>query len=407
MICVNVREAPPPRPRGAGVLQPGRGREPISQGGGLTGFSAGTGVGSGLARRGGGDVLRRAPRMYDSDGGGGTGPGGGARLSELLPRFLRLSALVATELGEETGARTPVRPAPGWYMLLAGLLTRAALEGYLYAGWSGLKPVEVLLGVGLGFQEGEYAEEDDGELEPWLLPFEPEGMPRLRAALRVLFPVHASALSSSSSTPSNPDIVPREEDEDEASYAREMRARLARFIDVPSGTPDLSTHMEDLAWTFPAEPVERAALRFCESLSKWRGKPELETYRARPPSSANGPAPTPAPPADESVWRGIRRWFKIPPPSVMAERARANSANAQVLVPLAPRPPIPQLSTSSSGLTGAGVYGMMQSPGALHMQGSSPPYGLHHGDNPRKRAWETSGLQVPESVPPRQRSTLR
>ena len=35
--------------------------------------------------------------------------------------------------------------------------------------------------------------------------------------------------------------------------------------------------MEDLAWQYPAEPVERAALRFCEAIAKWRGKPELET----------------------------------------------------------------------------------------------------------------------------------
>ncbi len=37
--------------------------------------------------------------------------------------------------------------------------------------------------------------------------------------------------------------------------------------------------MEDLAWQYPAEPVERAALRFCEAVAKWRGKPELETVR--------------------------------------------------------------------------------------------------------------------------------
>lgn len=35
--------------------------------------------------------------------------------------------------------------------------------------------------------------------------------------------------------------------------------------------------MEDLAWQFPAEPVERAAVRFCEAVARWRGKPELET----------------------------------------------------------------------------------------------------------------------------------
>lgn len=37
--------------------------------------------------------------------------------------------------------------------------------------------------------------------------------------------------------------------------------------------------MEDLAWQFPAEAVERAAVRFCEAIARWRGKPELETVR--------------------------------------------------------------------------------------------------------------------------------
>ncbi|KAI0267879.1 hypothetical protein BC834DRAFT_63103 [Gloeopeniophorella convolvens] len=44
--------------------------------------------------------------------------------------------------------------------------------------------------------------------------------------------------------------------------------------------------MEDLAWQYPAEPVERAALRFCEALARWRGKPELETVRAHAPPPA-------------------------------------------------------------------------------------------------------------------------
>ena len=35
--------------------------------------------------------------------------------------------------------------------------------------------------------------------------------------------------------------------------------------------------MEDVAWQYPAEPVERAAVRFCEAIQRWRGKPELET----------------------------------------------------------------------------------------------------------------------------------
>ncbi len=52
---------------------------------------------------------------------------------------------------------------------------------------------------------------------------------------------------------------------------------FSQFYDIPASTPDLSTHMEDLAWQYPAEPVERAAVRFCEAIAKWRGKPELET----------------------------------------------------------------------------------------------------------------------------------
>jgi len=35
--------------------------------------------------------------------------------------------------------------------------------------------------------------------------------------------------------------------------------------------------MKDLAWQYPAEPVEHATVQFCEAGVKWRGKPELET----------------------------------------------------------------------------------------------------------------------------------
>ena len=40
--------------------------------------------------------------------------------------------------------------------------------------------------------------------------------------------------------------------------------------------------MEDLAWQFPAESVERAACRFCEAVAQWRGQPELETVSEIP-----------------------------------------------------------------------------------------------------------------------------
>ena len=48
---------------------------------------------------------------------------------------------------------------------------------------------------------------------------------------------------------------------------------------MPPSTPDLSTHFEDLAYKFPAEPIERAVIRFCEAIASWRGKPELENVR--------------------------------------------------------------------------------------------------------------------------------
>src|SRR6267154_1868492 len=51
---------------------------------------------------------------------------------------------------------------------------------------------------------------------------------------------------------------------------------VSQFLDVPSGTRDLTKHLEDLACRYPVEAVERTSLKFCEALSQWRGKPELE-----------------------------------------------------------------------------------------------------------------------------------
>ena len=49
-----------------------------------------------------------------------------------------------------------------------------------------------------------------------------------------------------------------------------------QFLDIPSGTRDLTRHLEDLTCQYPVKPVERTSLRFCEALAQWRGKPELE-----------------------------------------------------------------------------------------------------------------------------------
>ncbi|KAJ3563820.1 hypothetical protein NP233_g8690 [Leucocoprinus birnbaumii] len=328
-------------------------------GGGLSGWRDGSGIGSGLLRPGiRGNALRR--RVYDDaleegDKASGTG---NTKLSKLIPRFLRLSALVAAELGQEAreaewgspgrsvhGPPSPVmsramplnqsrgkereddsdekslffnalRPTREWYLLLAGLLTRAVLEGYLTAGWRGIKPAECLLLVGIGINnhtaartlggragtenrvvdredaggttsgDGSDVEDDDNESlgdEEEFEEFDPDGLPSLGQAMRVLFP------SLKVGPDPHPNMIPPggqpSKGQAELEYEVEMLERLRRFYDVPESTPDLSTHMEDLAWSYPAEPVERSAVRFCEAVAKWRGKPELETYKKKSPSS--------------------------------------------------------------------------------------------------------------------------
>lgn len=169
----------------------------------VTGWQDGSGIGSGLSSGPKKDdsLLRR---KYH----------GSTNLVDLIQRFLKLSALVAMELGLEAddqgsvGApqwnasdtqnqgspppkgkgragtfdlRSPtpeqqqnnppsrsesvsengekmqmqlyaLRPSSEWYGLCAGLLTRAVLEGYVCGGWKGLGALETLMKVGLGLR---------------------------------------------------------------------------------------------------------------------------------------------------------------------------------------------------------------------------------------------------------------
>jgi len=275
-------------------------------------------------------LLRRGilpPPADDVRGGKNT------QLAELIPRFLRLSALVALELRREVGStatnvENALKPTSEWYLLLAGLLTCAVLEGYLTAGWTGFAPVQVLLGVGLGsavVPEASPLTTSDEYDE-----FEPDDMPDLSNAVSVLFPSWsvnhgpgydiaggASGGRNYTGSGSRQGSDPRVVGGGWAEFSHEMGQRAARFLDVPAGTPDLLTHMEDLAWRYPAEPVERAALRFCEAIARWRGKPELETNKKRPPT-LNIPR-TPSMPEDgitgganSAVRQAMGRYFVIP-----------------------------------------------------------------------------------------------
>ncbi|KAF9238552.1 hypothetical protein BU15DRAFT_47614 [Melanogaster broomeanus] len=394
-ICVEAKQlakAPGGPPRGRGASGPAWGGEATSRppqigsgksmggsGGGITGWQDSSGIGSGLAQPGiNGSVLRRKSKWLTQDGEDEPGPmGSGAgniRLSELIPRFLRLSALVAMELGQELGdeeyerdfqgersggdtplstlaspqssARKsqsesedpPLRPSRQWYMLFAGLLTRAALEGYLTGGWRGPDAAECLLSVGLGISDDASTSDDEESGDSTFEWFDPDDLPSVREAARVMFPaLHAIANG----------LSPRRESA-EAEFEAEMTDRLRRFYTIPPLTPDLSTHMEDLAWHYPAEPVERAAVRFCEAIARWRGKPELEThlklpcvqYKKKPKEPAtpgmsieslvhsNPTSPTtgafpvqPSPPKPK--WPSIEQYFILPQPLSGRKRRRS------------------------------------------------------------------------------------
>ena len=179
-------------------------------------------------------MLRRAASDYEA--------GFGTTSSlELIPRFLRLSALVAIELGNEalpeggphdhlrTGNDSAtademsireyesshldkppsriyddaLRPSTEWYILFTGLLTRAVLDGYLTAGWKGIDAIECLLSIGLrvSYSNGQNEEQGDGAqnetrdstrrnggLVDSFEEFDPDELPSLQDAANILFP---------------------------------------------------------------------------------------------------------------------------------------------------------------------------------------------------------------------------
>ncbi|CAK5268188.1 unnamed protein product [Mycena citricolor] len=314
------------------------------EGGGISGWLDGSGIGSGLTRAARtGTVLRRGMHVIHDDGCGV----GNTKLSELIPRFLRLSAMVAAEMGREARGEeeepaavddnenenndladadgdftspemvtdrmdwqgppemeplpppaspiaTPhiynsaLLPSREWYLLLAGLLTRAVLEGYLTAGWRGPDAVDCLLKVGLGMHPPLTEPKDD------FAEFNPDELPSLPDAVKMLFPTLRNPMGNKGLA--------------EEEFEMEMETRLRRFYDIPPSTPDLSTHMEDLAWQYPAEPVERAAVRFCEAIEKWRGKPELETYKKKGHSVTAGPVRSTRKPSIDVYFTQPFRW---------------------------------------------------------------------------------------------------
>lgn len=190
-----------------------------------------------------------------------------------------------------------LRPTREWYMLLAGLLTRAVLEGYLSAGWRGTRPVECLLLVGIQGESGglpgartgdrpriergvsgasgqgrvDTIDDDDegsesGGDEEEFRELDPDGLPSLGQALRVLFPSLRSDESSLRSFQQQPPPLPpltpmpRRLGQAEAEYELEMYNRL-RHVSV--GTlQDLFLTMVDW-FSFMISPNRR---RTCQRI---------------------------------------------------------------------------------------------------------------------------------------------
>ena len=245
----------------------------------LAPWKTGPGIGAGLAKPGvEGTVLRRRTISHHTTShptAKDAGPcSSGGKLVDLIPRFIRLSALVAVELGREAkdkeedaiksgdsskqsnprsdvssagrdsededepvtgssaGGQTPrnsalkratltspyllslsFRPTKDWYAMLAGLLTRAVVEGYLSRGWKGPQGMECLLGVGLGLgpnlskggfssqriKPGETTDKGgpdvDGEDE--FAHLDPDDCPSLADAAKILFPTLCKQVSYS------------------------------------------------------------------------------------------------------------------------------------------------------------------------------------------------------------------
>lgn len=198
----------------------------------------------------------------------------GSVLADLLPKFLRLSALVAIELGRESrgeepearhgGAEEDIRPeAPdsssandvktssvphaqptrAWFALLCGLITRAVLEGYVARGWKGADYIEILMGIGLGIKDvgtrrqssgiGDFRDDNHNQsqqlaqgppiVEDAQGEFDPDEMPGLVDACKILFnglvrdaalPVDSSDKDKSTGTAEN-------------EYVQEMEERMS------------------------------------------------------------------------------------------------------------------------------------------------------------------------------------
>jgi len=198
----------------------------------------------------------------------------------VLSEFTRLSALLSSQVSSAPSSST--QPRKVWYELLALILTRSALEGYILHGWRGTRAAQVLFGFGgsnakpspsqktsrrndESDSESDCSEDEDEEAE-----FSPDGYPNLSDAYRKLFP--SSPSSSSTSTAYLEEL---------RAFREEMGRRRSEFLsptEIPSG--GLDAHVNALNEKYSAEKLDRKMIEFMERISQWKGGAPLEKASA-------------------------------------------------------------------------------------------------------------------------------
>ncbi|KAL7417023.1 hypothetical protein BDY24DRAFT_368212 [Mrakia frigida] len=152
------------------------------------------------------------------------------------------------------------RPSRAWYALLSALLTQVCIEGFGEFGWKGGEAVELVLGVGRGGVRRKGGRGGAGAGAGGVVG-------GLEDAGWELFGGRGDGGKR------------------RTEFEKEMEERCEEFLTVDSHTRTLRDHFASLAAKYPLEPVERAALRFIESIASFVGVPDLAQPLPMPPPS--------------------------------------------------------------------------------------------------------------------------
>lgn len=200
----------------------------------------------------------------------------------VLTEFIRLSALISA-----FPSSSKAQPRKEWFDILALLLTRAVLEGYMLHGWRGSRAAQVLFGFGSTSVKGSPAlqkaskaprddsdDDSDSDSEDEEAEFSPDGYPKLWDACSNLF-------ANSSSTVMTAMSPLREL----RAFREEMGRRRTEFLSpsqLPSG--GLEAHLDALNEKYSAEELDKKMIEFVERVAECKGGAALERTKRPGPT---------------------------------------------------------------------------------------------------------------------------